>query len=73
MTDSNGYGLLTPIPDKMIPFMTDAYLIELFYGSDYNLAKVLCAVRRAKAIDWAAILKQMVIPFVFYNWGDAAA
>lgn len=52
LLESKDYGLMTPLSDDLRALCSDRVLIELCYNYDYNLKKVLLALRSSKEVDW---------------------
>ena len=63
---------MTPLPPDTIRMGTPEMIVRLFYGSDIDPATVLLAIDKSRSVDWDNLRRQMVDPFVFYNFEDGS-
>lgn len=68
LSGSKLHGSLTPLSVDLLAICTDLYLLELFFNFDYNLKKVLMAVRRSHEVNWTSLRETMMYPFKPYDW-----
>lgn len=52
ITQSQGYGVLTPLQRATVQILNTAYITGLFFGSSLGLGLVLLAVERQQEVDW---------------------
>ena len=72
VTESSGMGIMTPLPPDTMRMGTPEMIVRLFFGSDIDPARVLFAIEKSRSVDWDNLRRQMVDPFVFYNFADGS-
>lgn len=70
ITQSRGYGIMTPVPEKLVEF-TDATFVATLIGDepDIFLGDVMYAFAVETDVKWEELDRHMEHPFVLYDWG----
>ncbi len=71
ITSSGKYGILVEIPKQLYWKAGNSMIVDLFYGSDYELERIRLAVDRSGIVDWKELAKTMTHPFVWYDFENS--
>lgn len=59
---------MTQLPKDASYFLSDKYAVSLFHGCGLDFGLILLAFRHNQEIHWDMLRKDMVDPFVWYDW-----